>query len=184
MEETGQLVNQYPAFAAIFAVVLVVVLVLVGLVINQNRKIQDLQKPKYGFLGKPLAAFFAMAFLIGGAGFVFYTNNQQTDVPIASADLTAEINIVATEVDPILKQYRFNMVPVVNGVEWGGTSAYLFDSYWTITNSTAITDIELALTLNNKGGITKVLQSGTNSVKVSVFVQDKNFEKEIVVDVE
>lgn len=182
--DQSNLINQNPAFAALFAVVVIVVLVLIGLVIAQNRKIQDLQKPRYGFLGKPLAAFAFAAFLVGGTGFVLFVNNQQQDVSVANASFTLDANIIATETNPVTHEYRLNAIPLVDGKEWGDNKAYKFDIYWTISNSTTQTEVELGLNLDNKGGITKPLTAGTNRIKISAFSSEKTVEKEIDVFVE
>lgn len=179
-----QPINQYPAFAALFAVVIIVVLVLIGLVIAQNRKIQDLQKPKYGFLGKPLAAFAFAAFLVGGTGFVLFVNNQQQDVSVANASFTIDLTIIATEVNHVTHEYKFNAIPLVDGVEWGNNKAYKFDVYWTLSNTSTQTEVELGLNTDNKGGITKILTSGDNKIKATVFSSEKTIEKEIDVFVD
>lgn len=184
MEESSLLLTQYPAFAALFAVVIIVVLVLLGLVIAQNRRIQEIQKPKYGFLGKPLAAFAFAAFLIGGTGFTLFVAQNQQDVSVANADFVIDLTIISTEVNPVTSEYTFNAVPLVDGVEWGNSAAYKFDVYWTISNATTQTDVELGLNLSNKGGISKTLTSGTNRIKATVFSGSKTFEKEIDVYVE
>lgn len=179
MEESTFSLTQYPAFTALLAVVIIVVLVLIGLVIAQNRKIQDLQKPKYGFLGKPLAAFAFAAFLVGGTGFVLFVNRQEQDVSVANADFVIDINIIATETNPVTHEYKLNAIPLVDSVEWGNSAAYKFDVYWTVSNASTQTEVELGLNLNKTGGISKVLTSGTNRVKATVFSSDKTFEKDI-----
>ncbi|MFS8131436.1 MAG: hypothetical protein ACMG57_05690 [Candidatus Dojkabacteria bacterium] len=178
------LLNQSPAFAALFAVVVIVVLVLIGLVIAQNRRIQDLQKPRYGFLGKPLAAFAFAAFIVGGTGFVLFVNNQQQDISVANASFTIDLNIIATETNPVTHEYRLNAIPLVDGKEWGENKAYKFDIYWTISNATTQTEVELGLNLDSKGGITKTLSTGTNRIKATVFSSEKTIEKDIDVFVE
>lgn len=182
--DSSNLINQQPAFAALFAVVVIVVLVLIGLVVAQNRKIQDLQRPKYGFLGKPLAAFAFAAFLVGGTGFVLFVNNQQQTVNVANADFTIDVTIIATETNPVTHEYKLNAIPLVDGKEWGSNAAYKFDAYWTISNSTTQTEVEIGLNQSNTGGISKILTSGTNRVNVSVFSGERNIEKEIDVFVE
>ncbi|MEO6728769.1 MAG: hypothetical protein ABIM99_02495 [Candidatus Dojkabacteria bacterium] len=184
MDQTTQALNQYPAFAALFAVVIIVVLVLIGLVITQNRKIQDLQTPKYGFLGKPLAAFAFAAFLVGGTGFVLFVNNQQQDVSVANASFTIDASIIATESNPVTHEYKLVAIPLVDGKEWGENKAYKFDIFWTISNASTQTDVELGLNLENTGGITKTLTSGTNRINVRVVSSEKTIEKEIDIFVE
>ncbi|MEP7103684.1 MAG: hypothetical protein ABI721_03180 [Candidatus Dojkabacteria bacterium] len=184
MQDTQLLLTQYPAFAALFAVVIITVLILIGLVITQNRQIQEMQRPKYGFLGKPLAAFAFAAFLVGGTGFVLFVNNQQQDVSVANADFVIDLNIISTQTNPVTNEYRFNAIPLVDGKEWGSSAAYKFDIYWTVSNSTTQTDVELGLNLNNKGGITQTLTQGTNRIKASVFSGSKSFDKEIDVYVD
>lgn len=169
--------QQTAAVAGILTLVLIVGVVLVGIIILQNRKIREMQKPKYGFLGKPLNAFILMAILFGGVGFVYYTtNNSQNNFVDVSADSELEASIIVTQVDVANRVYKFNVVPAIDSKEWGGNNIYKFDVQWTVANGEVYQAIENDLSSQNLGGVTLTLKPGTYKVSATIFIDDKNEE--------
>lgn len=181
--------QQYPAFVALFAIVLIVMVVLVGVVLIQNRRIREMQKPKFGFLGKPLNAFVVLAVMLGGLGFVYYNTttrtNEFTDV---SADSSVELSIVITQVDRANRIYKLNAIPIVDNIEWGGeANNYSFDIRWTISNSDVYSRIEEDLSFNNRGGIELNLTKGEYTVSAITYFgpnNERNAIKETTLEVE
>ena len=169
--------QQTASIAGILTVVLIVGVVLIGIIILQNRKIREMQKPKYGFLGKPLNAFILMAILLGGVGFVYYsTNNNQNNFVDVSADSELEASIIVTQVDVANRIYKFNLVPAIDSKEWGGDNIYKFDVQWTVSNGEVYQAIENDISSQNLGGVTLTLKPGTYKVSATVFIDDKNEE--------
>lgn len=169
--------QQTAAVAGILTLVLIVGVVLVGIIILQNKKIREMQKPKYGFLGKPLNAFILMAILFGGVGFVYYTtNNSQNNFVDVSADSELEASIIVTQVDVANRVYKFNVVPAIDSNEWGGNSIYKFDVQWTVANGEVYQAIENDISSQNLGGVTLTLKPGTYKVSATIFIDDKNEE--------
>lgn len=169
--------QQTAAVAGILTLVLIVGVVLVGIIILQNRKIREMQKPKYGFLGKPLNAFILMAILFGGVGFVYYTtNNSQNNFVDVSADSELEASIIVTQVEVANRVYKFNVVPAIDSKEWGGNNIYKFDVQWTVANGEVYQAIENDISSQNLGGVTLTLKPGTYKVSATIFIDDKNEE--------
>lgn len=166
--------STYIAVGAIVAIVIIVLLIVV--VVYQGNKIKDLSRPKFGFLGKPLYAFFAIVVSIGGTGLLYYGLNQPTTITSTNAaeEITLSVRAEPTENDPHI--YNFNFTPIINGIAWGADPTNKFDVYWTISNgSTVITEAEFQLNQTNIGGLTKTLKSGPVTVKVTAFFQGKNY---------
>jgi hypothetical protein len=158
--------------------------VLAGIVVMQNRRIKDMQKPKYGFLGKSLYAFVMLSVLVGGIGFVYYNTTTKTNEFVTvNADQSFDANIVITQIDSYLNEYKFNAIPLVDDKEWGA-NGYKFDVYWTVTGDNVVTRIELGLTKENKGGVTVQLTKGTYTIKTSIFVGDVKIDKSTTLEVE
>ena len=60
------------SYVTIIGIVLIIIIVLlVVIVINQQKQISNL-KPKFGFLGKPLAVIVMSTFAVGTLGLVYY----------------------------------------------------------------------------------------------------------------
>lgn len=180
-----QAAQQASSMAALFALVLIVMVVLVGVVLIQNRKIKEMQKPKYGFLGKPLNAFIVLAIMLGGIGLTYYTTlNRTNQFEDVSADSSVDATIVITQLDSVNQTYQFNTIPTIDFSDWGGSSTYTFDVYWTISNGDVYSQIELGLSSQNQGGIQLSLKKGTYTVKSTIYVGDRMIEKETTLEVE
>jgi len=176
-----QLSADYPKYVALLAIALIVVVVLLALVIiNQSNKIKKMSRPKYGFLGKPLYAFGLIAFTFGTFGLIFYSANKPVDVQQTSADRRIDITIKAFALGANTNNYSISITPLIDGNLWGGNNNYKFDVYWTIVNSNGvISDAELGLNLYKQGGIFKKLPIGKNTIKATIFFNNKTYEKQI-----
>ena len=176
--ENSYLAQQYPTFVAIFVILVIVIAVLSTVVIIQNRKHAQLLKPKYGFLGKPLAAMFFLVLAVGSVSLVYYSTKNSQDVGNVSADRQLTLQIKETLIENNI--YRLNLIPTINSDLWG-TVEDTFDVYWTISNSQSFTRIELKLNESSQGGIVLELRPGRNTVKAVVFTGSisKEITKEI-----
>lgn len=175
--EATYFIQQYPTFVAIFVLLVVVIAVLSSVVIMQTRKAQE--RPKYGFLGKPLAVLFFMVLAAGSIGLVYYSSKNSQGVDTVSADKELNVEITTQKIEGNV--YRLNIVPKINQDDWGSTEK--FNAYWTISNTQSFTRVELDLTEKNQGGVVVELKPGKNTVKVVVFSGElsKEATKEITI---
>ena len=174
--EASYFVQQYPTFVAIFVLMVVVIAVLSSVVIIQTRKQQ--LRPKYGFLGKPLAFLFFAVLAVGSISLVYYSTKTSQDVGTVSAD--RELNLVIKDQKIESNVYRLSILPSINQDTWGSTEK--FNVYWTISNTESFTRVELDLSESNQGGIIVELKSGKNLIKAVVFTEEmsKEITKEII----
>jgi len=173
--EASYFIEQYPTFVAIFVLMVIVIAVLSSVVLLQTRRQQ--LRPRYGFLGKPLALLFFMVLSVGSFGLVYYSTKTSQDVGNVSADL--ELNLAIKEQRIESNVYRLNIIPSINQDTWG--SKETFNVYWTVSNTQSFTRVELDLSETNQGGIIVELKSGKNIVKAVVFTGElsKEITKEI-----
>ncbi len=160
--------QQIIILAAIF--ILVIVGLLIFLLFRQQRQISNLQKPKYGFLGKPLSA--AIVTIIMGAsiiGGVFYLNNQDQELSYEASADEVQIEVIKKCIQNTgsVYQYKLQVLPKVEGEVPAGS---VFDAYWTIDPNTANTQSlsEVNLAKNNPSEITVNIRQGTHPFIVFV----------------
>src|SRR5260221_6290383 len=157
-------------------VAIAVVVVLVVIVIIQNNKIRDLQKPRFGFLGKPMLAFFGLMLSFGTIGILYTSLNQPVNIQQTNADveIIVSINLEATSTPCEIK---LTANPIIGGLAWRGTDENKFDFYWTISNDSGVsTDIELKKSFDSPGGLIKKLPPAANSVQVTIYFLGKSFK--------
>lgn len=167
----------------LLVVATVTIVSLIVLVIYQANKIKEMARPRYGFLGKPLGVVLAFGLLAGGFGLITFVNQQPTEIRISNANFVLEMNVIATQLGR--DQYRFNLIPVVDSVDWG-VDGYKFTVYWSITNvPTQITktQVETDLDASFRGGFITNLERGLNIVKATIFIEGNRFEKEIEIEI-
>lgn len=173
------------SYITIIGIVLIVIVVLLlVLVINQQKQINSL-RPKYGFLGKPLAIIMMSTFAVGTLGLVYYSSNQPVQVVQTDADVEVilSINVVATGVNP--QEYRLTLTPLLSGLAWGANDSNKFNIYWTIVSESSVsTDDELNRSFSNPSNLVKRLERGENRIKATVFFNGGSYTKEKTVIVE
>ena len=132
------------SYITIIGVVLIVIIVLlVIVVINQQHKINN-AKPRYGFLGKPLALVIISTFAVSTLGLVYYSSSQPVQIQQTNADVQVLLSINAELTGNSPNEYRIYVVPLLGGVAWGANDSNKFNVYWTISNGTTIsTDDEI-----------------------------------------
>ena len=160
--------------------------VLLFTVVRQRKQlqVQQNQRRRYGFLGKPLYAAIVVALFVGGFGLTYFASRYTPEVTI-SADTKIDINI-KTQILAALPggtQVRLSMVPSVNSKEWGGTAELTVDAYWNISGPTSLSQIELNLNSGNQGGFVTVLQPGTYQISVDLIIAGRRFSKTITTQI-
>lgn len=178
--QQGLIEREYATYVSIFVIITVIIAVLSFIIISQNKKINELQRPKYGFLGKPIAVVLAVGLLVGSYGVIFYANRTSTTVGEASADLELSAEVNYQKVGD--KSYMFKVTPKVNSLDWGKNPENQFDAYWMFTADDVESEVELDISQNKPGGVTVNLEPGVYKVKVTVFLDTYKFEKEVEVE--
>lgn len=175
------------AFVIVVIAAIVMIVVLVAVIIWQNNKIKEIQKPRFGFLGKPLYAVIAIFLTVGSFGVVYYGLNRPTQIQQTSANVNVVLTIKAFALNTVTNDYSISVIPILDGIMWGGDSKNSFDAYWTISNTNnptiSITEAEPGLNITNTGGIIEKLSRGINEIKVTVFYLGKSYSntKEVII---
>jgi hypothetical protein len=161
-------------------VLLFIAIVVMGLmIIRQRRQLNELQRPRYGFLGKPLYSFAAMLIIVGGFGVTFYSVFQNQGGTQVSADKNILVRIEYKQVSIIgnTGRYKFNFIPNVDNVDWGKDKE-LFEVAWKITNL-ATNEVKIATESNlsniKPGGLVYDLPRGRYKVEALTTYQNKNW---------
>lgn len=167
------------------AIFLLVVIVLLVMVIKQRRQLQQMEaqnQQRTGFLGKPLASVAIVAMMAGGFGLTYFASqpaNMQEPIDI-SANQAIEFQII-TDIEVINSResnVEFKLVPLVDGVQWGGNNRNLFDVFWTIKGPKNFSEIELELSKSRQGGFVRTLPRGKYIVNVEVIYNEITFNAE------
>lgn len=174
--ETNALQNlaQDPtSMLVIFSPVLLVIGFLFFLLIRQRRQINQLQeaaKPRYGFLGKPVYTFMALAIMAGAFGITVYQTQLSSNLEEVGATKEIKVSIVykIEESTPSGYKVAINAIPFVGQQEWG-SGQDKFDVYWRVEGPVNFTQLELDLNQNKTGGFDRVIPAGTYTVTVDVF---------------
>jgi len=163
--------------AALLGVALVGIVSLVSIfyvIVKLVSRIRSLQKPKYGFLGKPLYALVLIA-MAGTMTYFSASFSNQPDFQIqASRTVTADImtELQATQNGTAL--VTFEAVPYVDGIPYYGDTG-VFDILWNISGPNRIDKFEYGKTRADRSGFTESLQSGTYEVRAVVVYEDRSY---------
>lgn len=147
---------------------------LIAYILYQGRKINRLEeaaKPKYGFLGKPIFSLVALFLMIGSFGVTYLVSRNVPDYSVGD-EYKVELEIKATEIerDDGLVTAKFQVIPTVDGLEWGGSERNKFDAFWSVKGvEESFSEYESGLTINNPGGFEHTLPEGSYEVRVDVL---------------
>lgn len=160
------------------------ILTLLVIIFLQNRKIKYLEKPKFGFLGKPLS-FFALMLMVGAFAGGIYVSQSDSQQPAQNinANTEIELKINATVLNRTNNTYSISIEPIINRLSWGGDETNEFDVVWTVQNKSVRTFFETGLTLTSRGGITVDLEDGENQITATVSIQNRIEETTITINV-
>ena len=113
--------------------VVLVLLVVVGVTIWLTVSVRDIQKPKFGFGGKPLAIVAAVLLTLLIPVSVYVTK-QRIDTIQHAAELN-DLNLSIFEVSDLgaTSEVAFSGVPIQDGKAWDEGALYQFE--WTIVDS-------------------------------------------------
>lgn len=177
--------SELSSYITIIGLVLIVVIVLlVVVVINQQKKINSL-KPKYGFLGKPLAVILMSTFAVGTLGLVYYSSNQPVQIEQTNADVEVILSINAEITGNSPREYKLSLTPILSGIAWGANDTNKFNIYWTISSGSTVSTVdEIGKSYTNPSGIVRKLAAGETKIKVTVFFDGNSYTKEKTITVE
>ncbi len=181
MEEEVVSNTSIPTYAVLLAVSAIVILALLIVVFFQYRKIQEASRPKFGFLGKPLAIIMIASLALSVYGFDYYSRNNLSEVDQISADTKLELRVDYLQQNQT--KYLFAATMLIDGREWGNSNEYAFDIYWTFSNQNISTQIEFDVSRDNPSGITQILAPGRNIVNAKVYYETRVIEKELVINI-
>lgn len=177
--------SEISSYITIIGIVLIVVIVLlVVIVLGQQRKINSM-RPKYGFLGKPLAVIMMSTFAVGTLGLVYYSSSQPVQIEQTNANVEVILSINAELTGNTPREYKITLTPIVGGIAWGANDINKFNVYWTISNGTVVsTDDETSRSYTSPSQIIKKLSPGPTTIKATVFFNGQSYTKEKTITVE
>ncbi|MCA9387024.1 hypothetical protein KC669_03245 [Candidatus Dojkabacteria bacterium] len=162
-----------------------VVIILAFVVVKQSRRINYLEKPKYGFMGKTLSVALVLLFSIASLISVYINQYHRTPTSISVTDKSnfmLEINYTVYEESTNL--YYFNIVPRINNKIWGESTNVYADVLWIIKkNDTEIEKVERNLNINHQGGILEYLEPGTNQIEVRVIIENQVLQNSVIIQI-
>lgn len=163
----------------------ITIIVLLSLVIYlQSKKIKDLERPRYGFLGKPLSILIIVGVLSGSIGFALFVNTEDvgTDVISADRELSISISYLKEQTDV----YVLKATPIIDGVSWDNDPSLNFDIFWTIKNEEGEVYelVETQVSQLEPSSITVQLDKGSNEITSKIVLKSRLVKQEITIDVE
>lgn len=164
------------------AALVAMIFFLVVVVISQRRKLQDLQRPKYGFLGKPLTAVATLIMLGGLVGGVYLVSQPETTPLDANAGKNVTLNVEYKLVidNQSTRVYEFSGIPVVDNVPYGSVGDETYSLFWNFTgtqnigpDTRGLSEIGVSKT---KPSLVKIeLKPGVYTLRVLVVHEGKNY---------
>jgi hypothetical protein len=156
-------------------------------IVNQNRRLKQLETPRYGFMGKPLALI-ALAGFAAATGYLYLNPEAGNIINVGDNDVSVSddfedllIDIRSSQVNTQGNLYQFQMVPLIGGVEWGASEKNKFDVVWEVVNST--TGIKRlyqnGLNINFQSKISYKLDPGNNIIKAIVTFNGKEYTRQV-----
>lgn len=110
---------------------LVLIITLVIYVLSLRRKVDNLSRPKYGFLGKPLyqtALIVAVAIGFSASFLNLYINPRRIDSSVSQGNnLGVDFSFEVLERSNESSLIRFDFVPTLGSKEWGGDTNRRFN---------------------------------------------------------
>jgi hypothetical protein len=157
---------------------LLLVILLLALVFFQQKRIEKLTKPKYGFLGKKLSVFvFALlgVSLLTGGLFTLNRNTSQNGDLSVSEITSNNTNFFKISYQTLENnKIKFVAIPFVNNKPWDGIDK--IDIYWEVIPERGISKkiLQSSVTQQNNQGITINIQDGR--YKIRAMFSDGNIE--------
>ena len=153
--------------------IVAIIVVLIAIVIVLARNYHKLKTPRYGFLGKPL---YVLLFAVLAIGTVYITQkiNSSEIVDInASQELKITIQMLTLQELNDKAEVKFNIVPSLDSQIWG-EQGDTFDIYWSLKGPEQTTFVEIGLSRDNQGGVTRTVEKGSYTLETLVVFRGKS----------
>lgn len=134
------------------------------------QKINENNKPRYGFLGKPLYQILALALIIGAGFGSVYIAYQDSDIQDTSAniELDTQLDIKVINQNTTNSDIRFEIIPIINESQWDENQE--FDLYVNIAGPEIITKtIVAANKISNPAIFTENLDTGIYNITITII---------------
>jgi hypothetical protein len=139
-------------------------------------RIRELERPKYGFLGKPVYTLAAILIMISGLGFFGYSFTQQQNFEIqAQKVVNAQIVTTVVTKGKDTSIVAFKATPFVDGSAYGNIDAYTFDIYWNIIGAQNTDKFEFGKNIAQQSGFNLTLKNGKYDIKTLIVFQGKSY---------
>jgi hypothetical protein len=182
------LTNEY-TFTLKGYILLVVAIFLLTVVIaatyyiyNLNKKLNYVQAPKFGFLGKPLYQFVALAFLLGlfSISIVAISSGPVSiEDSMASQELGINFEYEILSIDQNEYELKIDIVPTISNINWGDNQE--FDILVKILGPSKINQFLYDKTAATKATFVDIFKKGNYSIEITVITGEtsKVFFEEI-----
>jgi hypothetical protein len=167
----------YIGISIIFVVLLIVIVI-------QHFKLKKLQRPRYGFLGKALVVFTFLGMLSGTIYLGTFLNESNQSTETINADTEIRLTITYFEVvKPFV--YSFQVIPIIDGIQWGGGENFEFDVFWSVENNGEVKEfVETGVSIMNPSKITINLSKGENIVTAKIFIKSRVIDESVVINID
>jgi hypothetical protein len=152
----------------------ILVAIFIFLLVNYillSKRLKDKEKPKYGFLGKPLYQSIIIIALTGAIGFTSYqaTFNQGPDFSAAEEEINVDFTTSVIRDNQNSELVRFEVVPIINDQEWGSNPNDTFDIYLNINGEENITKIFTDASKDKPVNFTENLTNGSYEIRITII---------------
>jgi hypothetical protein len=122
------------------------IITLVLTVIKLDKRLSKLEKPRYGFMGKPLLAFAVFSFGVLSLTSVSINNRiQQTGNDVSVSDGVKEVVYAKIQVEYDFENDSVILsgIPVVDGLEWAEDQSVVADLEWSVYEDGLLNKFEI-----------------------------------------
>ncbi len=151
--------------------------ILLAVSIWQWRRISQLTRPKYGFLGKPLLSAILVLVLVGGITLVYSGGVARPDYSVEDELSGLELAVFVEVESPAAADtwsVFFEAQPEVNGRIWA-IGDELADTFWTITGAANYSEVRSGLSSANRGGFMLELPRGDYQLELVLSIRDEEW---------
>jgi len=140
-----------------------------------EKKAKYYEKPKYGFLGKPIYPVVVVALLLGSIAVINLSLPQNKVVNIR-AEKVVEANITGTIIGVSKEKQiiEFKLEPYVDNSVWGSDTD-TFDILWNVRGKESFDMFEFEKSRVNISSFSKLLPKGEYEVKATVIYDGKSY---------